>query len=132
MKLGLLLPNQGVVFGATTVPELIELAERAEASEVFESLWVGDNLLAKPRLESVTLLSALAVRCWPEFFTEYGCAACGPMAMTSQSGIPCACEADVYGAVTGLLLQAITDAPSFMADLVDVVHTLRQVVCVKG
>jgi alkanesulfonate monooxygenase SsuD/methylene tetrahydromethanopterin reductase-like flavin-dependent oxidoreductase (luciferase family) len=62
MKLGLLLPNQGVVFGATTVPELLELAEHAEASGVFESLWVGDNLLAKPRLESVTLLSALAVR----------------------------------------------------------------------
>jgi L-fucose isomerase-like protein len=65
-------------------------------------------------------LSALAVRCWPEFFTEYGCAACGPMAMTSQDGVPCACEADVYGAVTGLLLQAIADAPPFMADLVDV------------
>ena len=62
MKLGLLLPNQGVVFGATTVPELLELAEQAEGSGVFESLWVGDNLLAKPRLESVTLLSALAVR----------------------------------------------------------------------
>ncbi len=61
MKLGLLLPNQGVVFGATTVPELLELAESAENSGVFESLWVGDNLLAKPRLESVTLLSALAV-----------------------------------------------------------------------
>jgi len=60
MKLGLLLPNQGVVFGATTVPELLELAGIAEGSGVFESLWVGDNLLAKPRLESVTLLSGLA------------------------------------------------------------------------
>jgi len=65
-------------------------------------------------------LSALAVRCWPEFFTAYGCAACGPMAMTSQDGVPCACEGDVHGAVTGLLLQALTDAPPFMADLVDV------------
>ena len=62
MKLGLLLPNQGVVFGATTVPELFELAENAEGSGIFESLWVGDNLLAKPRLESITLLSALAAR----------------------------------------------------------------------
>ena len=42
------------------------------------------------------------------------------MAMTSQGGVPCACEADVCGAVTSLLLQAITDAPPFMADLVDV------------
>ena len=65
-------------------------------------------------------LSALAVRCWPEFFTAYGCAACGPMAMMSQDGVPCACEADVYGAATGLLLQALADAPPFMADLVDV------------
>lgn len=62
MKLGLLLPNQGVVFGATTVSELLDLAEQAEGSGVFESLWVGDNLLAKPRLESITLLSALAAR----------------------------------------------------------------------
>ena len=62
MNLGLLLPNQGVVFGATTVPELLELADYAEASGLFESLWVGDNLLAKPRLESITLLSALAGR----------------------------------------------------------------------
>ena len=65
-------------------------------------------------------LSALAVRCWPEFFTAYGCAACGPMAMTGQGGVPCACEADVYGAVTSLILQSITEAPPFMADLVDV------------
>jgi alkanesulfonate monooxygenase SsuD/methylene tetrahydromethanopterin reductase-like flavin-dependent oxidoreductase (luciferase family) len=62
MRLGLLLPNQGVVFGATTVPELLALAHVAEVSGVFDGLWVGDNLLAKPRLESVTLLSALAGR----------------------------------------------------------------------
>ena len=49
------------MFGATTVSELLELAEQAEGSGIFESLWVGDNLLAKPRLDSVTLLSALAV-----------------------------------------------------------------------
>jgi len=59
MNLGLLLPNQGVIFGATTVSEL---AEHAESSEAFESLWVGDNLLEKPRLESATLLSALGAR----------------------------------------------------------------------
>ncbi|MEE8435601.1 MAG: LLM class flavin-dependent oxidoreductase [bacterium] len=62
MKLGLLLPNQGVVFGATTVAELLQLAETAEASGLFDAVFVGDNLLAKPRLESVTTLSALAAR----------------------------------------------------------------------
>lgn len=61
----------------------------------------------------------LAVRCWPEFFTDYGCAACGPMAMLNQDRLPCACEADVYGDVTNLILQQLTDDPVFMADLVD-------------
>jgi len=64
-------------------------------------------------------LSGLAVRCWPEMFTDYGCAACGPMAMLNQERVPCACEADVYGNVSTLVLQALADAPVFMADLVD-------------
>ena len=62
MRLGLLLPNQGVVFGAVTTQQLLDLAEEADASGVFDAMFVGDNLLAKPRLESVTLLSALAMR----------------------------------------------------------------------
>jgi alkanesulfonate monooxygenase SsuD/methylene tetrahydromethanopterin reductase-like flavin-dependent oxidoreductase (luciferase family) len=62
MRLGLLLPNQGVVFGAISVPDLLAMADVAEQSDVFDDLFVGDNLLAKPRLESVVLLSALAGR----------------------------------------------------------------------
>jgi len=64
--------------------------------------------------------SALAVRCWPEMFTEYGCAACGPMAMMNQQRVPSACEADVNGSVTQLLLQELSDQPAWMADLVDI------------
>jgi L-fucose isomerase-like protein len=64
-------------------------------------------------------LKGLAVRCWPEMFTEYGCAACGPMGMMTGAGVPCACEADVYGAVTSLLLQNIAGAPSWLVDIVD-------------
>lgn len=62
LRIGLLLPNQGVVFGATTVPELLEMAEMAETSGAFDTVFVGDNLLAKPRLESLTVLSAVAAR----------------------------------------------------------------------
>jgi len=64
--------------------------------------------------------SGLAVRCWPEMFTEYGCAACGPMAMMNQQRVPSACEADVNGSITQLLLQELSDAPAWMADLVDI------------
>lgn len=64
-------------------------------------------------------LSAFAVRCWPEMFTEYGCAICGPMGMMNQAGTPAACEADVYGAVTALMLQETANAPSWLVDIVD-------------
>lgn len=63
---------------------------------------------------------SLAVRCWPETFVDYGCAACGPMAMMNQAGVPSACEADVYGSVTTLMLQELAGEPVWMADLVDV------------
>lgn len=62
---------------------------------------------------------AFAIRCWPETFTEYGGAVCGPVSMMGEARVPCACEADVYGAVTTLLLQRVADAPAFLADLVD-------------
>ncbi|MDQ3442670.1 MAG: LLM class flavin-dependent oxidoreductase, partial [Chloroflexota bacterium] len=62
LKIGLTLPNRGVLFDATTPRELIELAEIADESGGFESVWVGDSLLAKPRLEAITLLAAIAAR----------------------------------------------------------------------
>ena len=60
--LGLSLPNRGVLFGATTAGELVELAARAESSGAFGSVWVGDSILAKPRLEAIALLSGIATR----------------------------------------------------------------------
>ena len=59
-SLGLILANRAVVLGAITARDLLEISVKAEASRVFDTVWVGDSLLAKPRLESVTLLSALA------------------------------------------------------------------------
>jgi len=57
---GLILANRAVVLGKVTVRDLIDLSVAAEGSGVFDTIWVGDSLLAKPRLESVTLLSTLA------------------------------------------------------------------------
>lgn len=62
VSFGLTLPNRGVLFNATTPRELVELAEIAERSEAFDSVWVGDSIMAKPRLEAVTLLTAVAAR----------------------------------------------------------------------
>jgi len=63
-------------------------------------------------------LKGLAVRCWPEFFTELGCAACGAMSLMSDQKIPCSCEADLNGTVTQLILQTLSGEPAFGTDLV--------------
>ncbi|PYM79393.1 MAG: hypothetical protein DME13_26215 [Candidatus Rokuibacteriota bacterium] len=57
---GLILANRAVVLGAIKARDLLEQTATAEASGIFDAVWVGDSLLAKPRLESVALLSALA------------------------------------------------------------------------
>jgi hypothetical protein len=62
---------------------------------------------------------AMAIRCWPETFTEYGGAVCGPVSMLGEARTPCACEADVFGAVTQAILQDVAGAPVFLADIVD-------------
>lgn len=64
--------------------------------------------------------AALAVRCWPEFFTQFGGAACGALSLLNTDGLPCGCEADANGALSQLVLQAISDEPAFGFDLVDV------------
>jgi L-fucose isomerase-like protein len=64
-------------------------------------------------------LDAFAVRCWPETFTEYGCAICGPMGMMGETGVACACEADMLGALTTLLMTEAAGSPAWLVDIVD-------------
>lgn len=65
-------------------------------------------------------LAGLAVRCWPEFFTDLGCAACGAVSLLSDEGLPCSCEADINGTVTQLILQMLSGEPAMGSDLVAV------------
>jgi alkanesulfonate monooxygenase SsuD/methylene tetrahydromethanopterin reductase-like flavin-dependent oxidoreductase (luciferase family) len=61
VKFGLTLPNRGVVIGATTVAEMLQLATDAESAG-WDSVWVGDSIFAKPRLDAIALLGAIAAR----------------------------------------------------------------------
>lgn len=63
-------------------------------------------------------LSGMAVRCWPEFFADLGCSACGAMSLLSDALTPSSCEADVNGTITQLILQWISGEPAFGSDLV--------------
>jgi len=63
-------------------------------------------------------LAGMALRCWPEFFTELGCAACGAMSLLSDSMTPASCEADVNGTITQLILGWLSGQPAFGSDIV--------------
>ncbi|MEM7473085.1 MAG: hypothetical protein AAF340_17185 [Pseudomonadota bacterium] len=94
------------------VPNLKDM----NAGELDRSLRLAGAL---EMLRSENSYDAFAIRCWPETFTEYGGAVCGPVSMMGEARVPCACEADVYGAVTQAILQKVANAPVFLADLVD-------------
>ncbi|HVA24004.1 MAG TPA: LLM class flavin-dependent oxidoreductase [Chloroflexota bacterium] len=59
LRFGLSLPNRAVLLGLP-IETMLQAAELAE--EAFDSVWVGDNFLSKPRLEAIVALSALAAR----------------------------------------------------------------------
>ena len=64
LKLGILLPTRGLVMGRDEPPSIEPLLAMAELAEQagLDSVWVGDSLTAKPRLEPLTTLSAIAMR----------------------------------------------------------------------
>src|SRR5262245_62608509 len=61
-KFGLSLSNRAVLFGWATLADLLDGAQIAERSGYFHGVWVGDNLLSKPRAEAIVTLSAIAAR----------------------------------------------------------------------
>lgn len=59
---GVLLPTREAVMSARSEPSsLLQLGERAEALG-FHSVWVGDSLTARPRIEALTTLAAVGAR----------------------------------------------------------------------
>jgi alkanesulfonate monooxygenase SsuD/methylene tetrahydromethanopterin reductase-like flavin-dependent oxidoreductase (luciferase family) len=62
LRMGYLLPTrERIMEGRPETRSLLDLAMRAE-SLGFDSVWVGDSLLARPRHDPLTLLAAVAAR----------------------------------------------------------------------
>src|SRR5262245_43352620 len=61
-RIGYLLPTrEQIMAGEPDAAPLLDLASRAEDAG-FDSVWVGDSLLARPRHEPLTLLASVAGR----------------------------------------------------------------------
>lgn len=118
----------GEVFGPARVaaeiatgPVLAALAERVDGLDDLDQAALRKSLgayVTLRRLADEHEFAGLAVRCWPEFFTELGAAACGAMSMLSDGMVPCSCEADVNGTVTQLMLQWLSGEQAFGTDMV--------------
>jgi L-fucose isomerase-like protein len=109
-----------------SAPDLVDatfgaLAARVAGLDDLDRTAVRGTLGTYLALQAMTAregFAGLAVRCWPQFFTDLGCAACGALSMLNDELIPAACETDVNGALTQLMLQWLSDEPAFGADMV--------------
>ena len=64
VKLGILLPTRGLLLKGeqpVNMERIFELTETVEKAGL-DSVWVGDSLVAKPRMEPLSVLGALAAR----------------------------------------------------------------------
>lgn len=59
-KFGIVLPTRGILFSKSSArQDIVELSRLAEEYG-YDALWAGDSVLAKPRLDSIAVLSAVA------------------------------------------------------------------------
>jgi L-fucose isomerase-like protein len=69
-----------------------------------------DNIMASKKL------SAMAIRCWPEFAARYGVSPCAAMSLLQSEDKILACEGDVEGALSMLVHQAMGAQTPFLFD----------------
>ena len=109
--------NSTIASTKKRIESYLEGTQELEQDEFDKSISIYHGL---DSLKEKHNLDAFAIRCWPETFTEYGCASCGPMAMMNEMKVSCACEADVLGGISCNILNQINDRPSLLVDIVDV------------
>ena len=122
-------PVSEFIEGVKELPDSVADAPYARRAKDFSNLAEMDQEATRKSLKVYAALreraeserlDGIAVRCWPEFFTQYGCAACGAIALLNEDRIPGGCEADMFGVVSSLVLQWTADQGAFNTDLVDI------------
>ncbi len=111
------------IFGTDATPKQIAV-QKARIQKVFKTSALSGEQLDKVAALAVKLdafmgrngLTALAIRCWPEFAATYGIAPCAAMSLVQSGGKILACEGDVLGALSMLAHAAIGGETPFLAD----------------
>jgi L-fucose isomerase-like protein len=113
---------------------LLSLAEIKERTKGWEALPI-ENLEKHARLrtayqEFVTKngIKALASRCWPDFFTEYGVPVCSVLSFLNDSGITTSCETDIGGAISMFIGSELTGSPAYFGDPVAIDESCNGIV----
>ena len=93
--------------GGNTYPELTEkLAQYEYALEKHMEANLGTSRYA-----------AFANKCWPAFEKYFGHVPCYVNSRLAAKGVPAACEADIYGALSEYMVVCATEAPPAILDI---------------
>ena len=95
-----------------------------EMSNTLDVSAVSDTILEKiakfevflKRFASDQGLDAMGIQCWTSIQANLGICSCATMGRFDDRGIPCACEADILGALSMHALQLASGGPACLAD----------------
>lgn len=134
---GELLERFNVELAPVPIPELTAEMKKAktEKTEVEETIvYIRESMTIKindSQLENVAALKvamkhllikygcqAGAIQCWNSLQAEIGIMPCAANCLLNEEGYPIACETDIHGAITSLLVEAagMKQTRSFFAD----------------
>ncbi|OAV69171.1 L-fucose isomerase [Bacteroidales bacterium Barb6XT] len=115
----------------TFVASLAELKEKTASWELIPA----ENLEKHARLHTAYRefvatngIKAIASRCWPDFFTEYGVPVCSVLSLLNDNGIAASCETDMGGAISMFIGSALTGSAAYFGDPVAVDETCNGIV----
>ena len=125
----------GVELESIEVRELINAAKAVSDEEAADYLARTENAVCgldktpeKNRLDHARLykaytdyvrahgIGALASRCWPDLFTEFGTPVCAVLSLLNDDGVAAACEADLYGALSMWIGMQLSGEAVFFGD----------------
>jgi L-fucose isomerase-like protein len=113
--------------------EIIRKAKKESFIQVYQYIKSGINYSeAEDSVEKIAALkcaileiageykcSAAAIQCWTALQSIYGIMPCLANSLLADDGFPCACETDIHGAVSAVMIQAacMDEKPHFFGDV---------------